>query len=205
MLFGWVVWTGSMIGFATLQPNQPINALAFNGMAGLGFAAPLALIVAAVQLAVPHSHIAAASAVVASTRAVSGSVFTAIYIAALDERLEIRLSAYIATAAAKAGLAPDSVAPFVKALAGNDVAALAKIPGVTASIINAGVEALKRAFADSLRICFCIAAPFGVLACILTLFIGPLKKTMNYHIDAPVEHLHAKRDRRQEEQDTGKA
>jgi hypothetical protein len=37
-----------------------------------------------------------------------------------------------------------------------------------------------------------IAAPFGALACIACFFLGDMKAVMNYHVDAPVEDLHAK-------------
>ena len=79
------------------------------------------------------------------------------------------------------------------ALAGNKTDALAKVPGVTPAIIGAGVVALKQALADSIRVVYIIAAPFGALACILCLFIGDLRKTMNYIVEAPVEELRARR------------
>ena len=71
-------------------------------------------------------------------------------------------------------------------------AALAKVPGVTPAAIAQGARALQQAYADAIRIIFIIAVPFGVVACITCCFLGDLKETMNYHVDAPVEELHAK-------------
>ena len=122
----------------------------------------------------------------------SATVFTAIYAATLSTRLANYIPNYVAEAAVRAGLPKSSLHAFVEALAGNDAAALPGIPGVSPAIIKAGVTALKQAFADGLRAVYIIAAPFGALACIACFFLGDLKKTMNYHVDAPVEDLHAK-------------
>ena len=68
-----------------------------------------------------------------------------------------------------------------------------KIPGVTPAITQAGIMALKEAFADTLRLVFIIAAPFGAFACLLCLFLGDQSKAMTYRVDAPIEELHAAR------------
>lgn len=189
---GFLLYTAGIIGLATIEPGQGINQLACAALAGFGFGAPLILIVSGVQLSTPHRLIATATAVTTSSRAVAATVFTAIYSAALNTRLSKNLPADIAAAALRAGLPASSLEAFVGALAASDTAALPSIPGVTPAIIAAGVGGLKQAFADSLRVVYIIAAPFGALACILCLFLGDLRKTMNYAVDAPVEDLHAK-------------
>ena len=195
---GFLIFTAGIIGFATVQPDDSTSAIIFSGLCGIGFGAPLILIITGVQLSTPHHLIATATAVTTSSRAVAATVFTAIYSAAFSTRLGTDLPAYVAKAALQAGLPAKSLKPFIGALADNDTAALAKIPGVTPAIIGAGVVALKQAFADSIRVVYEIAAPFGALACLACLFLGDLRKTMNYHVDAPVEDLHAKEQHRKE-------
>lgn len=192
LFMGYLIFTAGIVGMATIQPGDDLNLLAFAGLAGLGFGSPLILIITGVQLSTPHSLIATATAVTTSSRAVAATVFTAIYAATLNTGLTSKLPAYIAEAAAIAGLPPASIPAFVGALATNDPEALAEIPGVSPSIISAGVLALQQAFADSLRVIYIIAASFGVAACVACLFLGDMRKTMNYHVDAPVEDLHAK-------------
>ena len=177
---------------ATIEPDDNLNSLVFAALAGIGFGAPLILIVSGVQLSTPHHLIATATAVTTSSRAVAATVFTAIYTAAFSTRLGDKLPIYIAAAAQEAGLPATSIKAFIGALTTNDKAALAQIPGVSPSIIEAALVALKQAFADSLRVVYIIAVPFGTVACILCLFLGDMKMTMNYHVDAPVEDLHAK-------------
>ena len=66
------------------------------------------------------------------------------------------------------------------------------VPGVSPTIVTAALAALKQAFADSVRLVYIIAIPFGVIACIACLFLGDMRETMNYCVDAPMEALHAK-------------
>ena len=186
------VCTGGVVGLATIQPDDNLKSLIFAGLAGIGFGGLIILIIAAVQLATPHHLIATATAVTVSSRAVSASVFTAIYVAAFSDRLMTKLPSYIATAALKAGLPKSSLEAFAAALVGNDQAALIHIPGVTPAVISAGVAALKQSYADSVRVVFIIAAPFGVAAAISCWFLADMRKTMNYKIDAPMEKLTTK-------------
>lgn len=197
LFVGYVIFTAGIVGMATIQPGDSTNLIAFAGLAGLGFGSPLILIITGVQLSTPHSLIATATAVTTSSRAVAATVFTAIYAATLTTGLDEKLPAYIARAAAQAGLPVESIPAFVGALATNDAEALGQIPGVSPSIIDSGVRALQQAFADSLRNIYIIAAAFGVVACVACLFLGDMRKTMNYHVDAPVEDLHAKHHQQQ--------
>lgn len=119
-------------------------------------------------------------------------MFTAIFAAALTDRITKDLPAYVAEAALKAGLPMSSLKLFVGAIATGDTTAVPTIPGVTPAIIGAALVALKQAFADSVRVVFIIASPFALLGVIGCYFIGDLKKIMTYHVDAPVEELHAK-------------
>nr|MDZ8059929.1 hypothetical protein [Nostoc sp. EkiNYC01] len=119
--------------------------------------------------------------------------FTAIYVAVFSDRLKKKLPSFVAAAALKAGLPPSSLKAFIAALVDNDQAALLHIQGVTPGIIGAGVAAFKRAYADSFRVIYIIAAPFGVVAAVSCWFMADMKKTMNYKVDAPVENLTSKK------------
>ncbi|KAJ6096719.1 hypothetical protein N7486_007465 [Penicillium sp. IBT 16267x] len=195
MIAGFVILTGGVVGMATIQPGDDISSLAFAALAGLGFGAPLILIVAGVQLSVPHHLIATATAATTCSRAVGVAVFTAIASAALRSRLDKYIPTYTAKAALEAGLPESSLAGFIGALTSEDTAALLTVPGVNFHIIEAGVMALKQAYADGIRVVFIIAAPFGVVAIIACIFLGDVKSVMNYGVDAPIEDLHAKHPR----------
>ena len=191
LFVGFVIFTGAYIGFTTIQPDDNLKAIVFAALSGLGFGGPIVLIIATVQLSTPHRLMTTATAVVVSARVVAGTIFTAIYSAALNARLTA-LPENVSRAAAQAGLPARSVPLFTQALLASNTTALSEVPGVTPTVIGLGIVALRQTFADALRVVFIIAAPFGVVACISCLFIGDMRSTMNYHVDAPVEHLHAK-------------
>jgi hypothetical protein len=197
LLAGFLVYTAGLVGLATIQPDDDTRCLIFAGLAGLGFGAPLVLIVAAVQLSTPHHLIATATAVTTSARAVGATVFTSIYSAAFGDEIGAKLPAGIAEAASKAGLAADRIPAFIGALLTKDYDALSAIPGVNSAMIEAANEAVKQAYADSVRVVYYIAIAFGVVACVACFFLDDLRATMNYRVDAPVEHLEANRNTKQ--------
>jgi len=188
MFAGFLVLTG----LATVQPEGSLNSLAFAAMAGMGFGAPLVLVVAGVHLSISHDLIATATGLACATRVLTATVSTAIFAAALTSRLNSDLPGYAAKAALGAGLPTSSLEAFLKDLLSGDIAALSSIDQVTLAIIHAAQNAISHAYADSFTIVYIIAAPFGAVACIVSLFLGNLKKVMTYRVDAPVEKLHAK-------------
>ncbi|GAB1194715.1 hypothetical protein APSETT444_003962 [Aspergillus pseudonomiae] len=193
MFVGFLIFTCGLIGLSTVQPSGDFNAVAFIALAGVGFGAPLVLVIAGVQLSTPHHLIATATAATTCSRAIAASVFTAIFSAASSARLKTYIPEYVSKAALHAGLPKSSIEAFVKALSSDDSAALESIKGVNSEILNSGIHALKQAYADGFRVVYIIAVPFSVVACIASLFLGDLKKAMNYGVDAPMEVLHTKR------------
>ena len=120
----------------------------------------------------------------------AATVFTAIYAAALQDRLAKTVPLQVGNAVVGAGLPTSSVEAFVKAISSG--MSTSDIPGVTHGIVQAGMQAYPQAQADGFRVVYIIAAPFGVVACIACFFLGDLRETMNYRVDAPVERLHGK-------------
>lgn len=199
---GFAIFTAGIGAFASIRPGDGFNQLAIAALAGIGFGSPLILVVTGVQLACPHKLLATATAITTSSRAVAIAIFTAVYSAAFNEQIAANLPRDVGAAAQRAGLPASSIPAFVTALSGDDTAALENINGVTPSVITAGVMGLQQAYADSIRVVFYIAIPFGVLACIGCLFLGDLRKTMNFRVDAPIEALHAKHHHHHEAEET---
>ncbi|KIX97340.1 uncharacterized protein Z520_06792 [Fonsecaea multimorphosa CBS 102226] len=188
-----------LIGMATVQPGQNANPMVFAAFGGLGTAAVLTQGIAGVQVASQHSHLSAATAVAIVARAISGTVFTSIYTSVVTQKLANYLPTYITKAAIAAGLPAASIPLFVRALAADEIEDLARVAGVTPSIIAAGITALKQAYADAIRYTFIIAAPFVLVSMIGCWWLGDIKKIMTYHVDAPVEKLQPKDGHRQDE------
>ena len=189
LLVSFTIFTGGLIGLTTIRPDGLGAAIASSAIFGIGFGGPLVLVVTGVQLSTPHRWIATATACTTSARAIAGAMFSTIYVTAFSERLQRYLPSYVAAAALLAGLPETSIPSFIGALSTGNASQLAAVPGVSPNIIDQGVLALKHAYADSIRIVFIIAVPFGVVAIVACWFLGDLKQTMNYHVDAPLEKL----------------
>ena len=188
LVVGYVIYTAGMVGFATIQPGDNANAIAFAIVSGIGFGGPLVLVFSGVQLSIPHSLLATATAVTTSVRAIAATVFTAIYSAIVSARLGKYIPDYISKAAVEAGLSPSLIGPFIGALTAADPGeALAQIPGLDQAIIQAGQRALKQAYADGVRDVYILASAIGALGVLICFLVGNLKKTMNHHVDAPLE------------------
>ena len=197
MFVGFLIFTCGIVGLTTVQPDDSLNSIVFATMAGIGFGAPLVLVVAGVHLSTPHELIATATGLTCATRAFAGTLSTAIFAAALTNRLNSDLPRYTAEAALDAGLPASSLNDFLKALLSGDTSALSSIDHVTSAIVFDAQKAMLQAYADGFRVVYIIAAPFGAMACIVSLFLGNLKKVMTFRVDAPVEELHAKSEGRQ--------
>ena len=88
--------------------------------------------------------------------------------------LNTHLGADIAAAVLPLGLAPRALPAFIGALAGNDQAALARIPGVTGEIIGAGVQGLQQAYLSTFRIVWITAAALSAVAVLRKLMALPM-------------------------------
>ena len=177
---------------STIEPGQSAHAIVFSVIMGFGIGAILGQVTTGVQLASPHQHLAIATALALSVRAIATTAFTSIYTALESQKFASKMPSYIAKAAIAAGLPGASIPAFVQALAAGEADQITKIPGVSPSIILAGTRALQQAYADSIRYCFIISVPVALIATVLCWWIGDLKKVMTWHVDAPVEKLKAK-------------
>jgi len=81
--------------------------------------------------------------------------------AIFNSSISSKLGSGIAAAVVPLGFPPAGLEQFIGALAGNDQAALAHIPGVTPQIIGAGVHALQSAYLASFKGVWIAAAVFS--------------------------------------------
>lgn len=192
IILGFLLFTGGMVGLATIQPSDNLNTWFFAALAGFGYGAPLILIISGVQLSTPHHLIATATAATTCSRAIAVAAFTAIFSAAMNAQLKRDVPSRITERALHAGLPQSSLALFIESITSSNDADLQHISGVTPAIIRAGYSAYKQGSADGLRVVYIIAAPLGAVACIASFFLGEMKDVMNYEVDAPVEQLQAR-------------
>ena len=192
LIVAFAIFAAALAAMASIQPGSSTAFIVYAGVAGIGFSGLIVLILTATHLAVPHALITTATAITVASRSISASVAAAVYIAVFSSRLKHRLPEYVGQAAVAAGLPPSSIPAFVQAIAATNIAGLGNVPDVTPAIIAAGIAAFKRAFLDSARVVYIIAASLGGLSVALCLIMGNQRSRMDYVVDAPVERLEAK-------------
>ena len=130
--------------------------------AGIGLILPLVMVVA--QLSTPPELISSASALVIAVRSLGGTVGLAINNAIFNSALSTEIPKRIAAAVLPLGLPPSSLGMLIGALAGNDQALLAHVPGATPQIIGAAAQALVQAYGIGFRNCWIAGCCFAAVA-----------------------------------------
>lgn len=196
MLVGFLIYLGAIIGWATLQPDQNATTLALAALLGFGFGSTYGQIVSAAQLVTPHELIATATALTLTFRSLGPALFLPLFNAAVTPRLTKYIPSYIAKAATQAGVPTDLLPALVEALVEGQASSIPDDPSITASVLAACTRALQQAYADALRWVAIAIAIMVVTAMVACCFLSTTQDLMNYHVDAPVEALHAKKDKK---------
>ncbi|KIW76453.1 hypothetical protein Z517_11199 [Fonsecaea pedrosoi CBS 271.37] len=114
------------------------------------------------------------------------TVATTIYTVVLSARLSATIPDQVPPALVSAGLPASSVATFIGSLASGQ--SLADIPGVTASIIAAGIRAYRSANADAYRTVFLSTIAFTGIGIITTLFLPNTDALMTDEVSTTLHH-----------------
>ncbi|CAK7242067.1 MAG: hypothetical protein STHCBS139747_003544 [Sporothrix thermara] len=145
-----------LMATATPSATSSRNVWGYPVFLGMGLGTCLCALVTVAQLSTPRELIAITSGLMLGMRSLGGSVGLAIW-------------ANIAAAVLPLGLPETSLGDLITALADQDNAALAGVPGISNEIIGAAVGALKSTYT--------------------AIFLVDQKKEFNNHIDAPAEKV----------------
>jgi len=134
---------------ALTTPTRVAQTLFFTGLIGLGVGITTVIPVVILTYCVPSFLIGTAATVLASTRALGGTVGITIFASVYGNQMAKNLPTGVAAAAAiKAGLPATSVKQFIEALLGS-VGKVTAVPGVNMKIIGAAVTAIANISAKS--------------------------------------------------------
>ena len=121
-------------------------------------------------------EIGIAGGVCAGIRSAISAVATVVYVSVLSTRLAENLMTDVPAALASAGLPVTSVEAFITAIYAGTPNAFSGVPGVSKSIIGAGVAAYQRANVDAYRLVWLITIAFSGLALVLAFFTENTEK-----------------------------
>lgn len=172
---------------ALVTPSRVAMMLVFTGIIGLGVGVTTVLPVVILTYAVPSHLLGTAGTVLASVRALGGTVGITVFASIYGNAMKANLPGGVAQAAIKAGLPASSAMQFVGAFLGGDPSALLKVAGVTPTIIAAAASAVKTISAHSFRNVWIANAAIGGATFLLTLFLRPVGDKMTVHVESPLE------------------
>jgi hypothetical protein len=145
--FSLVLW-GSLL--AMMTPYNKKTMITFVTLSQLSYGWAAYLSVTYTQLGVPQLMLGVSGGLAGTARYAGGAVASACYSTAISNGIAKKGAELIPKAAMGAGL-PEASVKAVIAAAGSGAAALSKIPGVTAEVIDAVSTAYKYSVAYGLR------------------------------------------------------
>lgn len=150
---------------ATATRSTPLaNLWGYNVFIGMGLALSLNPLVVAAQLSTPPRLISTGTGLLIATRALGGSVGLAIFNALFNSTIQKNLVPKVLAAVLPLGLPNTSAEAFVTALATSNEQMLAKIPGVTPTLVQAGLGGMLDAYELAFRNVYITGACFSASA-----------------------------------------
>ncbi|KIW68490.1 hypothetical protein PV04_04432 [Phialophora macrospora] len=154
---------------------------------GMGLGILLPSIMVAAQLSTPQELISVVSGLVIATRSLGAAIGLAINNAIFNGVLSSNIPTKVAAAVVPLGLPPSSIGPLIGALAAQDPAAFANVPGVTPQIIQAGAAAVLDSYGVAFQNAWILSCCFCFLAITASFFFRDPHGEFTGHIDAPAE------------------
>ncbi|KPV74788.1 uncharacterized protein RHOBADRAFT_53726 [Rhodotorula graminis WP1] len=180
---GFLLFGAATVGLAMSGLNSAAG-VAWNGVAGLGFCAPLILLMSVVQLSTPPLFIGVASALVISVRTLGGSVGYAIASAIYGALTNDQIPANILKAVVPLGFDPSNIGALIVGLTTGQ--GIATIPGATGQVLGAASAALKETEVHGYKIVWFVFLPGCIIAAIGSAFLVNPRERMNWVVDAPL-------------------
>ncbi|KAI0470785.1 MFS general substrate transporter [Xylariaceae sp. FL0804] len=198
IIVSFVFFLAVCICYATITPHQSSAQYGYGVLAACGQAGPLTLLPALVQFTAPHAHLATATGLAFSARAVGGAFGSAVLDAVANGHLAgaHRYASRVAAAAVGAGLPAQSVPELLAALASGitttgqkEAAAAAGVPGADEKVWAAALDASHWQYAYAYNLAWASIIPFVVLAIVAVAMLKSVKELMTEKVEATVEHV----------------
>lgn len=106
------------------------------------------------------------SAIIFLGRSAIGTVFTAVFVAILNNKVPVELVKYVSPAAQNAGLPASSISDLFTALSAGTADALEAVPGMTTEIATAVGAAVPEAYAAAYAYVYYAAIAVGLVGLI---------------------------------------
>lgn len=164
------------------------TASAFAVIASVGIGALESFAGVAVTIVIKdQTEIGTAAGAYGSIRSAAGVVATAILTTVLQNKAKSGIAHNVAPALLAAKLPLASLEPLLTDLAAGDVAAAAKLPGVTKQILELAGAKLTVAYRHAFELVYLVSLAWGLLSCIAAFFTPSIE---DLYTDEVMRQLH---------------
>ncbi|KAF2007662.1 siderophore iron transporter, partial [Amniculicola lignicola CBS 123094] len=175
---------GGLMAYANeSREGLAIAATAFTGFM-VGWTELITIVTAG--LVVPPDQIGVAQAFFGSTRAVTGTVASCIYLAIYGGEIATKLPSHVTAHAVAAGLPESSVSDLLTALPNGTAAAFEAVAGVNSTILAAIGAGMKSGYSASYSTVYLSSLAFGGTALIASFFTSDIDKYLTDFVNKTV-------------------
>ncbi|KAH0835384.1 hypothetical protein AYO21_11745 [Fonsecaea monophora] len=176
---------------AVMEPHINVAAWFFPTLLmGTAIGAQMTCLYVIVGVCTPNMLIATAMSLVASIRALGGSIGIVIFSQIFHHEVSIKWPAQVSKALLEAGLPGSELEEFIELAASGATSQLLKLPGVTPALLGVFEVASAQAYADSFRFIWYSLIPFTALSLALAFLLQSTKSQMNSQVAAGVRRGH---------------
>jgi hypothetical protein len=174
---------------AVSNPDNKATAIAFItlGCFWIGWNESICLSNATICVQ-DQREIGVAGGFAGSIRAFICAILVAVYTTTLTNRLTTTVSTEVPPVLLAAGLPSTSIIQFMTALSAGTADAFQQVPGITLSIITAGVRAYKVANSNAYKTVYLSTIAFSAIAVFLTWFAPNTEKYMSEKVVATLHN-----------------
>lgn len=190
------IFLGVTCAYAGVQADWSRVQYFLNGLAGVGQAGPLTLLLVAIQFSAPHAYLSTASGLAFSARAIGGAFGSAVLYSIINSHVSANYNKAASQAAVASGLSPDAVPALLGVLAeGNGPASRSilmevlsqAIPTINAGIVDAALAAAHDVYAKAYQLAWASIIPFVVISIVCCAFLKGVQEMMTEKIEATME------------------
>jgi len=170
--------------FALLTPDRVGMALAFQLLANFPFAWITLCCYVSAGLNVPQRDLGLALGLVGTFRFLGGAVGTTVFSTILSNKASSSIPARVLNAVAPLGFPASKVPALITSLSATNATALT---AYSPTIIQAATKGMQWGYSDAFRVTWLATIPFGIIACVIALFVRDVSPYFTAHTAVSME------------------
>ncbi|KAE8396428.1 fungal trichothecene efflux pump [Aspergillus alliaceus] len=183
------IWVTAFLGsMSSVTESNKASAIAFSMLASfvIGWGEDVTMLLA--QCITPDHELGVAFAVVASSRTIFGSIFTAAFVAIYTNKLPGKFQQHLVPAVLNAGLPKSSIGELLTAVSTSNQQAIAAVPGMTDALLKITNKGVADSYAASYAYVYYFALALGVVSILAAACAKDFDPYLTDHVARQIYH-----------------